>query len=65
MSSHIRVAKHRIEKALANNQFLTARNLEILAENNINIKPYIKRYKKNLDEFANNLGRGKQDEANN
>ena len=47
--SSVRVAKHRIEKNLESGKFPTKTNLRILKEAKINIRPYIKQFKQNLD----------------
>lgn len=48
---NIRVAKYRVENNLKNRKFPTENNLKTLLNANIDIKPYIKQFKKNLDLF--------------
>jgi hypothetical protein len=48
---NIRVAKFRVENNLKNRKFPTENNLKTLLNANIDIKPYIKQFKKNLDLF--------------
>lgn len=48
---NIRVAKYRVENNLKNRKFPTENNLKTLINANIDIKPYIKQFKKNLDLF--------------
>ena len=49
MTSKVRVAKHRVEKALEQGRFPSENNLTTLVQAKFNIKPYIKQFKKNLD----------------
>lgn len=52
LHTKIRVAKYRVENNLKNRKFPTENNLKILLDANIDIKPYIKQFKKNLDLFT-------------
>lgn len=49
----IRVAKHRVEKSLNNGKFPTENNLKTLVDAKININPYIKKFKENIDSLIN------------
>ncbi|MFY4822042.1 hypothetical protein ACOTVO_04660 [Aliarcobacter butzleri] len=49
---NIRVAKFRVEDNLKKRKFPTENNLRLLLNANIDIKPYIKQFKKNLDLFV-------------
>ena len=48
---NIRVAKFRVENSLKNKKFPTENNLKTLLAADVDIKPYIKQFKKNLDLF--------------
>ena len=48
---NVRVAKCRVENNLKNKKFPTENNLKTLLDANVDIKPYIKHFKKNLDSF--------------
>lgn len=48
---NIRVAKFRVENSLKNKKFPTENNLKTLLAADVDIKPYIKQFKKNLDSF--------------
>ena len=50
-SVNIRVAKFRVENSLKNKKFPTENNLKTLLGANVDIKPYIRQFKKNLDLF--------------
>ena len=50
-SVNIRVAKFRVENSLKNKKFPTENNLKTLLAADVDIKPYIKQFKKNLDLF--------------
>ena len=49
---NVRVAKYRVENNLKNKKFPTENNLKTLLDANVDIKPYIKQFKKNLDLFV-------------
>lgn len=51
INSKVRVAKHRVEKSLQEKKFPTENNLKILIDAKVNIKPYIKQFKENIDLF--------------
>lgn len=48
---NIRVAKFRVENSLKNKKFPTENNLKTLLAADVDIKLYIKQFKKNLDSF--------------
>ena len=48
---NIRVAKFRVENSLKNKKFPTENNLKTSLAADVDIKPYIKQFKKNLDSF--------------
>lgn len=58
---NIRVAKYRVENSLKNRKFPTENNLKTLLDANVDIKPYIKQFKKNLDSFIpDNITKSKE-----
>lgn len=48
---NVRVAKFRVENSLKKRKFPTENNLKLLLNANVDIKPYVKQFKKNLDLF--------------
>ena len=48
---NVRVAKCRVENNLKNKKFPTENNLKTLLAADVDIKLYIKQFKKNLDSF--------------